>query len=193
MRRYMPNRSFNAILDYPVGEIWPGVIERTDFRQVLKFFRLLDDDELDEQEKFYYMLRIFFNDPPKLTPQQVIDAVLDFISGGKKSDGGESKKTFDWNIDHGRLFAAFWQAYRIDLRTVQMHWWAFNELFQNLPDETRLMQVIELRGRKPAKSDGKESREALRKAQAAVALESAEEDQNARLDDFFAALTRGSK
>ena len=189
----MANRSYNVILDDPVGEIWPGVIERTDFRQVLKFFRLLDDPELDEQEKFYYMLRIFFDTPPKLTPQQVIDAVLGFISGGKKAEGGENKKTFDWNVDHGRIFAAFWQAYKIDLRTARLHWWVFNELFQGLPDETRLMQVIELRGRKPAKHDDKASREALRKAQSAVALEGGEDDQNAQLDDFFAALMRGNK
>ena len=190
----MSDRAYNAILDARPETVWPCVIEKTDFKQVLKFFRLIDDKELDDAEKFYFMLRIFFHKPPKAAPDEVLEAVLDFISCGKRGETATGGKggalTFDWNADAGRIFAAFWQAYKIDLRKVKMHWFAFNELFQNLPETTRLMQVIELRGRKPQKGASSEERKALREAQAAVAIESAQ-DNTAALDDFFSAMTRG--
>ena len=190
----MTERGFNAILDTRPEKIWPGIVEKTDFKQVLKFFRLVDDPEMDDAEKFYYMVKLFFVKPPELDPEKLIEAVLDFIACGKREETATGGKggavTFDWNADAGRIFAAFWQAYRIDLRKVKMHWWTFNELFQNLPDDCRLMQVMELRGRKPGKHDDAATRKALRDAQAAVAIESAR-DNTAALDDFFSAYARG--
>lgn len=179
-------KRFNAILDAHPEKIFPGVVDKTDFKQVLKFFRLLDDDELGEPEKFAWMCKIFFNTVPS-DPQAAVNAVAAFISGqdgGADEDGGSAKKVFCYNQDAGRLYAAFLQAYRIDLRTERMHWWVFLELFQALPDDTRLMQVIELRGRKSDKSDSKEAKAALRKAQRAVALDKTG-DTTAALDNFF--------
>lgn len=191
----MSDRAYNAILDARPEKIWPCIIDKTDFRQVLKFFRLLDDPDLSETEKYYYMLKIFFTAPPKDAPEKVLDAILDFIACGKRDKesgegSGSGAQTFCWNADAGRIFASFWQVYKIDLRKVKMHWWAFNELFQNLPEDSAVMKVIELRGRKPGKHDDKESRAALRKAQAAVAIDTAR-DNTAALDDFFSAMVRG--
>ena len=190
----MSDRAYNAILDARPETVWPCVIEKTDFKQVLKFFRLIDDNELNDSEKFYFMLRIFFHKPPKEDLETILDAVLDFIACGKRNDekgGGKGGAvTFDWNADAGRIFAAFWQAYKIDLRKIKLHWWAFNELFQNLPEETRLLKVIDLRGRKPPKGASAEDRKELREAQAAVAIDGAR-DNTAALDDFFSAMTRG--
>lgn len=191
----MTERRFNAILDNPPEKIWRGVVDKTDFKQVLKFFRLIDDPELSEPEKFQKMVKIFFTKLPDLPPQEIADAVLEFIAGGKKEDGesggtGSAKKVFDWNQDAGRILAAFWQAYQIDLRSVTIHWWVFNELFQNLPDEVRLMKVIELRGRKSQKGDSPEAKKALREAQRTVELESDDGGESA-LDDFFNVMARG--
>jgi hypothetical protein len=193
----MVDRKFNAILDTRPEITWPCVIEKTDFKQVLKFFRLLEDPEIDNTEKYYYMIRIFFKKVPQDPPDVVTRNVIAFIMGKTKEseddadgEGGKNKKVFCWNQDHGRLFSAFWQAYKIDLRNVKLHWWAFNELFQNLPDTTRLMQTIELRGRKPRKGDSAESKKDLAKAQRAVALEQ-DSGNESELDDFFNAMVRG--
>ena len=69
----MSDRAYNAILDARPETVWPCVIEKTDFKQVLKFFRLIDDAELDDAEKYYYMLRIFFHKPPKDEPEAVTE------------------------------------------------------------------------------------------------------------------------
>ena len=197
----MSDRRYNAIIDERPAKAWPSIVDKTDFKQVLRFFRLLDDPELSDSQKFHVMLKLFFNEPPDLPPAEIIEGVLDFIAcrtRKKKEEGDDADSTastsapvFCWNADHGRIFAAFWQAYGIDLRTTDMHWWAFNELFQNLPDDTRLMQVIDLRGKKPGKGDSKEQKAALLKAQRAVAIEQDSAADGDMLDDFFNAIVRG--
>lgn len=178
---------FNVILDTcPDKGVWAGVVEKTDFKQVLKFFRLLDDETLPDDEKFYWMLKTFFKNVPKMEAREIVEAVEKFISGADdaKSGSGESaKRVFCYNQDAGRLFSAFMQAYKIDLRSASFHWWVFLELFSNLPEDTRLMQIIELRGRKSAKTDSKESKSALRKAQRSVALDVTHGTK--AIDDFF--------
>lgn len=157
---------FNAILDTRPEERWPSVVEKTDFRQVLKFFRLLSDEALTEEDKAELVIDLFFENGAPNDPE-LWDHIEWFISCGSKDEDEETtgKRTLDYNVDHGRIFAAFWQAYGIDLRTVKMHWWTFCELFQGLPDNTRLMQIIDLRGKKPGKNDSEEYKQELRRMQ----------------------------
>ena len=173
---------FNAILDAaPVKlEYWSGVIEKTDFRQVLKFFRLLADDALTEKEKAEKTIGLFFDGEPPDDPE-LFNKIMDFIACGKEREAAKEKRVFDYNADSGRIFAAFWQAYNIDLRTEKMHWFVFCELLSALPDDTRLMQVIDIRGKKPGKNDSDEYKKQLRKMQRAYKIE----DDNDALESFF--------
>ncbi|HRV29264.1 MAG TPA: Gp15 family bacteriophage protein [Spirochaetia bacterium] len=166
---------FNAILDKSPDEIFGGVVQRTDFKQVLKFFRLLADDSLDDEEKSAKVLTLFFTELPDV--DDVWPYIESFIQGPDVPEGESEKRVFDYNVDHGRIYAAFLQTYNIDLRTASMHWWTFLELLQNLPEDTKLMQVIKLRGEKPDKNMTPEQRRALRKMQ-----------NRFRLDDNFNAL-----
>lgn len=166
---------FNAILDKSPDEIFGGVVQRTDFKQVLKFFRLLTDDSLDDEEKSAKVLTLFFTELPEV--DDVWPYIESFIQGPDEPECDSEKRVFDYNVDHGRIYAAFLQTYNIDLRTASMHWWTFLELLQNLPEDTKLMQVIKLRGEKPDKNMSPEQRRALRKMQ-----------NRFRLDDNFNAL-----
>ena len=176
--------TYNVILDNPPNETWGSVVEKTDFKQVLLFFRLLDDDLLDEEEKTIAVLNLFFNEVPN--DEELFSKLESFISCNKEKTTGKKQKTvFDYNIDHGRLFSAFLQVYGIDLRSAKMHWWTFCELFENLPDDTKLMQVIELRGKKPSKTDSKEYKKQLAEMQRAYSIKKF--DDNA-LERFFERL-----
>jgi len=160
---------FNVILDTPPEQRFPGVIQKTDFKQVLKFFRVLSLSEFTEEEKTRMILRIFFNEIPN--DPKLWDYIIDFISCGVKDGSDSDKRVFDYNIDHGRLFSAFLQTYGIDLRTAEMHWWVFFELFQALPEDTKLMSVVEIRSKKPDKNDSPEYKKSLRKMQNAYRIE----------------------
>lgn len=164
------SRKFNVILDNPPEKNWPSVVEKTDFKQVLYFFRLMDDKEISEERKPFFIQKLFFekqipNDP------DIWEKIIFFVSCNEENTEESGKKVFDYNVDHGRVFAAFWQTYKIDLRTTNMHWWTFCELFQNLPDETKLMQVIDIRSKKPDKKDSAEYKAQLRKMQNRVRLD----------------------
>ena len=161
---------YNCILDAPPSE-YGGVKVKTDFKQVLKFFRVMDAPELDEREKAGEVLGLFFDMPP-LDSSDLWEFLEFFISGGEKNgSGGSDEKLFDFNVDHGRLYAAFMQTYGIDLRAAAMHWWVFLELFRAIPEGTTMMSVVDLRGKKiPAKGDRDYIRK-LRKAKRAFAIE----------------------
>jgi len=181
---------FNVILDDPALD-WAGVIKKTDFKQVLKFFRLLDDEELTDEERTRCVLNIFWDELHEVpNDEKLFEKIADFISCGRELTGDTSdRKVFCYNADHGRIYAAFMQTYKIDLRTTDMHWFIFNELLNALPDDTKLSQVIDLRGKKPRKDDSEEYKSELRKMQRAYKIESKDD---AEMDSFFARFTNGS-
>lgn len=165
---------FNLILDTPPDERWRGVVDKTDFKQVLKFFRLtaLSDEEMSVEEKAKNTIQLFFDTRPD--PElDLMNEISLFIACGEKidDDGEEKRKVFDYNLDHGRIFAAFLQTYGIDLRYASMHWWVFSEMLNALPEDTKLVQYIQIRGKKPDKNDSAEYKKELRRMQAAISVE----------------------
>jgi len=148
---------FNVIFSKP-PETFGGVVVKTDFKQVLKYYKLLDDNRFTAEEKAGLILRLFFKEIPTEEPEKTWQFLEWFLSGPEDKAGKAGEKVFDFNIDHGRLFAAFYQIYNIDLRTVDFHWWVFLELFRGLPDNTVMMKIIDIRQREvPKKGDKRES------------------------------------
>lgn len=64
-----------------------------------------------------------------------------------KSDG----RVIDFDLDADRIFAAFWQAYGVDLTADDLHWHKFSALLAALPEDTLMCKVIGWRS-----YDGKE-------------------------------------
>lgn len=162
---------FNPILDEPPSEC-SGVQIKSDFRQGLRFFRALADKELDEAEKSFVLIRLFFDRLPD--DQSIIWPFIEwFISGGAEKKEGGNDPVFDWNVDAGRLYAAFIQTYGINLSDpdIKMHWWVFLELFKALPEDTMLLKVMDIRGKKPPKYADDEYKADLRKAKQAFAID----------------------
>jgi hypothetical protein len=163
---------FNPILDEPPTDC-AGVPIKSDFRQGLRFFRALADKDLDDGERSMIIVRLFFDTFPE--DQNSIWPFIEwFISGGEdKKEGSSGERTFDWNVDAGRLYAAFIQTYGIDLSDpdVKMHWWVFLELFKALPEDTMLLKVMDIRWKKPPKYADDEYKAALRKAKRAFAID----------------------
>jgi len=143
---------YNPLLDdLPLD--FEGLKLKTDFRQVLKFFRLQDDTELEQIEKYELTAMCFF-DTPYLT-QKMVDFIGWYIRGGEdtQEDTSSSEIVFDWNIDSYLIFAAFQQVYNIDLTEYHMHWWKFLALYKGLPNDTRLADVIKTRAMPIPKTD----------------------------------------
>lgn len=58
---------------------------------------------------------------------------------------GSKARSYDFAVDGQLIYAAFWQAYGIDLNHVELHWWEFMALFRGLPDECRICKIMEYR------------------------------------------------
>ena len=160
----------NIILDALPTE-WKGGALKTDFKQVLKFFRLHEDDSFDDEEKVFLIINLFFETMPE--DFEDLDGFLKwYLSRGQEGEDGE--KVFDFEQDSGRLYSSFRMAYGIDLRKEKLHWFEFLELFSGLPEDTALMKVIDIRTKKEIKGD-KEYNAALRKIKARVALHNKDE------------------
>lgn len=125
---------------------YQGAIINTDFKQGLKFFNILDAQDLDEYEKATLITQCLFKNSVPNDPK-LWDFISWYIGGGEETKGSNNAKVVDFNQDAGRIYSAFIQVYKINLRNEKMHWWEFLELFKNLPEGTMLSKVIEIRGK----------------------------------------------
>lgn len=177
---------------YPLEKVvdWRGRQLRLNlsYDNVLKASCLQKETILSERERFECMLEMLVIDynsirrlPAKDKAQILQKIISDYISVKTKSTG-ENTKLFDFEQDAAYIYASFYQAYSMDLQHEmgRLDWRKFIALFQGLPDDTKIKQVMSIRGRKmpePTKYNGEEIR-SIREAKAYYALEvSAEEAQ----------------
>lgn len=147
-------KRFNILIDNP-----PVACEvngrnyriQTDFKTAIAYIRLQTGDD-DDEDKARFGLSMFYGDEIALDDIEGLLEYLEwFLRRGQERDDterGSRAPTFDIMTDAGRIYAAFMQIYRINLRTARIHWWTFGELLEGLPKGTHLADVIELRGRK---------------------------------------------
>ena len=148
------------------------------FDNVLKMYKAIDG--LDEWDKPEVMLYYLLRHPPKPSIE-VLNAVSKVLFPPSRG-GGE--KAFDFVEDSPLIYAAFMQAYHIDLFHEQgkLHWWKFSALLSSLPSNTRFSEILTIRTKPipaPTKFNKEERDELMRlKRLYAVKLTSKErEDQ----------------
>lgn len=161
--------------------------------RVLLALRINGDDELVMVDKIGMIAHLFvpwsWLVPFKLRIL-IVQAVFKIIfdENGREPIG---PRCMDFEQDAPLIFAAFLQAYGIDLDKSNMHWFKFRDLLEAVPDDTSFSKVVELRRRplpKPTKYNAEEIA-ALQKAKAAVALKISEEE---RREQFAHSLKNSS-
>ena len=173
----MPKR-FNPLIDPPPETVEVNGREyriEADYRKVLAYQRLLQDPEMDDQDKAVLGLALFYGDQVRREDVQDLLAYTQyFINRGQEPREGDDEaprkeRTFDILEDSGRIYAAFLQVYGINLRKAKIHFWIFWELLEGLPPEgTKLAAVAEIRGRQYRKE-----------------MSPAERNELARLKEFY--------
>lgn len=171
------------------------------YRAGIRFERLLRDRKLSNAEKLERAIGLYFK-PGDVGPEDVkdaVDAVIWFYRCGreppeKKEQYGaeaayEPEKAFDYEHDAGYIYAAFMQAYRIDL-TKNLHWWQFRALFQALPEDTMMMKIIGYRTAKVPPKASSEQRQRIEELKRVYALP-LDADQQKLKTDLEAILMAG--
>lgn len=160
-----------------------------DFRNVLRMIDILDDDDLMPDAQEYNAVRCLTKHPRNV--HKVLEAVkaLLFDHSPKK----DSQKVTDFVQDAGMIRAAFRQSYGIDLYTEKLHWIAFTELLNAIPEGNRYAEVVGIRARPipaPTKWNAEE-RQWLLKAKAEYAIHLSDKEQQRRYQDDVSKVFSG--
>lgn len=114
----------------------------TDFRTWIKF------QDAYEREGIA-IFDIFERKRPPLTDREWIRPALDFLASPNatpRATGESCERAFDFVLDGEYIVASFMAAYGINLTEVDyMHWHVFKALFNGLPEESKMAQIIEHR------------------------------------------------
>lgn len=138
----------NLLLETGLPEELGGVAIYPDFRNMIRFELALRDESLTDWQKLSVGLSQLFEELPG-DSAQALQLLLWFYFRGQppeEKEGGipaPAERAFDFEQGAGRIYAAFLQAYGMDLVRVEyLHWWAFLALLENLPEETAMGQVM---------------------------------------------------
>lgn len=126
---------------------------KTSFRTGILFEQMILDQSMDDLEKIETMLGLYIPGQSLNTEAAIMEAVEKinwFYRCGAPaetigSDGPGEVPPFNYEIDADYIYAAFRQAYNIDLAENELHWWQFRALFKSLPETTQFMKIIGFR------------------------------------------------
>lgn len=157
------------------------------FKVILLCFDIAQDSDMEEIEKLLTIYDCLFKKSAKFKCRKkdaffrinlVNEAFKLLIEKSSKKD---NRKLIDFEDDFKYIYAGFMQCYGIDLFSCNLHWWKFISLFNGMSNDTRIMQIIDIRQRpipKPTKYNAEERAQLIKlKAEFAVKMTQEEREQ----------------
>lgn len=137
-------------IDYPIN---------TDFRTSILFEQMAVDAEIENEEKWKYLLEYYY-EGIRITDKNInglVEEALKFYrcdrgqlqsdnEGCKDSSNSSSDKIYDFDYDDMHIYSAFLQQYSIDLQDIEyLHWWKFKAMFNGLKEDCKFCKILEYR------------------------------------------------
>lgn len=138
----------------------------TDFRVILRIFRMMSDVEVAEQDKPMLMRAMFFCGDHPADAESLFEW---FVGMGREAAPTSGVRDFDYEQDAAEIWSAFIKEYGIDLLTIDhLHWWKFMALLEGVfAGDNALANKVRIRH----VDDGEnEKKAALNRQKMAVAL-----------------------
>ena len=157
------------------------------FRKILRAFEILSDNTILMESRVNAVLRLLVGRRCKDRPD-ILQAIFEHLGDGESKS--KQEQSFDFVQDAGLIYAAFRQAYGINLFTDELSWWEFLQLFSCLPEDTRMAQVMSIRTRpipKPTKYNQEERANIIRLKQR-YALQKTQAEREANIQTGLAKL-----
>ena len=131
----------------------------TDYRTGILFEQTLSDPVMPDDEKLCTVLKLYYGDIifTILTDMDVVKEALDWIMWFYRCGADETVETeteeessdmsppFSYEHDAAYIYAAFVEAYGIDLTKNRPHWWQFRALFLGLPETVLFCKIMQYR------------------------------------------------
>lgn len=174
------------------------------YRTVLKWYEMLENEELTDLEKVERSFLLFVGDVPNISLDEqakVVNAVQEMITerpyGNQEFKEGRPtapKRFFSYTKDAEAIYASFIYDYGIDLTECPgMRWEKFQALFSNLSSDSPFMRIVQIRQRDTSKLEGDELSNVL-DAQQYYALDKKDTAKNVEADmqNVFSMLQQNS-
>ncbi|MBR1722451.1 MAG: hypothetical protein IJ727_08255 [Treponema sp.] len=157
---------------------------KTDFRYWIRFSQMLKEKHPFSDYDFLYQSEI--PEDRAAGFNALTEFFLDKKELPKVRNGSDGTRAFDYGLDAGLIFAAFYELYRIDLTEARLHWHKFRALMDGLHG-TKFNEVMGYRLYNPnEKTDYKKAMMELQEMWE-LPEELTEEEQKA-IDDFDSLL-----
>lgn len=151
----------------------------SDFRTGVLFEQLILDREIENSDKVYAALSLYFKEKPPENIQGAFLAILEFYRLGAdikpapqtKNRKSMQKQIYDFEFDAPYIYAAFLSQYRIDLcETEYLHWWKFMALFNALDENCEMRKIMSYRATDTSKIKSQQERARINRLKAIHAL-----------------------
>lgn len=171
----------------------------SDFRASILFELLMQDVEIEDEEKIIQALQLYYKKCPK-NIDEAINKMLWFYSCGKenalKADsktGSSSEKIYDFDYDDEYIYSAFLDQYGIDLNEIEyLHWWKFKAMFKALKEDNEIVKIMGYRSIDLSKVEDKKQKEFYKKMKKIYEIPIAiSKDEKEKIDKINEILRNG--
>jgi len=166
-------RPFKSVIEYKGKKIRLNLA----FDRVLILLEAWKDQTISDVEKVDLCCDLLIKSKTRLSileKSEIVARIFDEFLFTQKSDD-KSKPNFDFEQDADYIYSAFMQTYHIDLihERGRLDWRRFISLFQGLPEDTKIREIMDIRSKKlPAPTKyNQEERRSLIEAKRAFALD----------------------
>ena len=171
----------------------------SDFRASILFELLMQDVEIEDEEKIIQALQLYYRQCPH-NIDEAINKMLWFYSCGKentlKADskaGSSSEKIYDFDYDDEYIYSAFLDQYGIDLHEIEyLHWWKFKAMFKALKEDNEIVKIMGYRSIDLSKVEDKKQKEFYKKMKKTYEIPIAiSKDEKEKIDKINEILRNG--
>lgn len=174
---------------------------RYDFRVILEIIAMLNDPDLENEDKAEALLTMFYVNPEQLTDtRKAVDQCFRFIDCNSTRKAKRGPKLVDWEQDFDYIVAPVNRVLGYESRSVEydqeantggVHWWTFLSAYMEIGNDSLFSQIVSIREKQAYhKKLEKGEREWARRNADLVALQQRfSESENALFDEW----TKGVK
>lgn len=158
----------------------------TDYRVALRCFEVIEDNTICDQERALAVVYLLFGFVPSSNAGEFLRIAGNYLRCGEEETTQEStERDIDFIADEKYIVASFMSDYKIDLPSVDMHFWQYIQLIQGFTDKSVMSRVREIRNYDLSELKDPKTRAKMIKAKEAVALPDkfSREEQKA-IDEF---------
>ena len=132
---------------------------RYDYRCILDILSAMEDSELDQQDKSFLAMIIFYQEFDDMPPEHYQDALRQcfwFINGGHDDAGKQGPKMVSWDQDIQHIIAPVNRVLGREIRDIPyddeantggLHWWTFLSAYMEIGD-CLFAQIVRIRNLK---------------------------------------------